>query len=380
MRITACLCLSLLLSTPSPGASAESTDANADLGAAWRAYKEAVTAGDIERTVAAAQNAVTAGRAVLAKDDARLPVLLVNLGKAHIAVNAGEEARNAFREALKLSEKIHGKTAPELLDPLEGLARAEGRLRDESRQWKYYRRALDIAAAYFGEDSPEYADLAVTAAVEAQAATFSTHGRQYLLRARDIYIERFGATSEHTGLVHYHLGRFAYAEADYDKALEHLETALPIIDGAGEELATYRRGVHVFLVGAYEELDRGDMATEHLLAIAELSPPAPDVDPAPVYRVMPIYPVRMLETRSHGQVDLRFSIDPTGRVRDIEVTDVTVDRNAGRSELEDAAVTAFEQFRYAPGIVDGEAVAIEDLTARMTFSISGSNEGTIQIP
>ena len=78
-----------------------------------------------------------------------------------------------------------------------------------------------------------------------------------------------------------------------------------------------------------------------------------------------------------GHVDMSFTIDKNGFVRDAEVIDkksTRGDRTASLSRkkarvLEEAALDAVKRFRYAPKFVDGKVVETDNVKTRITFAI-----------
>ncbi len=72
--------------------------------------------------------------------------------------------------------------------------------------------------------------------------------------------------------------------------------------------------------------------------------------PTAVSRPPPVYPYSMRRNRISGSVTLLFVIDETGRVRDARVEDST------HREFERPALDAVRQWRFEPGVRDGEPV------------------------
>ncbi len=363
----------------SPGAVADS-DAQTELNAAWSAYQNAVAAGDAGLELDTARRAVAAGRRALPTNDPRLPSLLVNLGNALLEAGEGEAARDAFREAFDLCRKIHGARAPELIDPLEGMARAEGLLDDGFRQLKHFRRALGIAAEHFGPRSLEYAGFAVTAAVETYEDTGWTFGRPLLRRARDIYAEQLGEESIEVGSVEYQLGRLAYAQRSLDKALQCLERSLALLHGDDPRVDTYRGNVHRLLVAIHEEHRSSDKVLAHLLAISALNQKRGVAGPEPVLTYVPHYTWRMWSTDVKGHVDLSFTVGPTGKLRDVEVVEVAAEPDGLGRLIESAALRTVRHYRYAPALVHGEPVATEGMKLRIVFDEGGGHVTTYGAP
>jgi protein TonB len=76
-------------------------------------------------------------------------------------------------------------------------------------------------------------------------------------------------------------------------------------------------------------------------------------------RVAPAYPRFAVEARVEGVVVLEAVVDPEGRVEDVRVL-------RSIPLLDQAAMDAVKQWRYAPVLVNGQAVSCV-LTVTVTF-------------
>jgi TonB family protein len=83
--------------------------------------------------------------------------------------------------------------------------------------------------------------------------------------------------------------------------------------------------------------------------------------PAKIHDVPPVYPPAAQTARIQGVVVMEATISPTGEVGDIEVL-------RSVPELDAAAISAVEQWRYEPTLVDGVAVPVL-MTLTINFSL-----------
>ncbi len=79
----------------------------------------------------------------------------------------------------------------------------------------------------------------------------------------------------------------------------------------------------------------------------------------------PVYPARALRERTHGWVELEFTITATGTVRDIQVVAAQPD-----GVFERAAAEALAAWRFRPRYVNGQAVAQRSVV-KMRFDVDG---------
>ncbi|MEZ8101863.1 energy transducer TonB [Vibrio bivalvicida] len=84
----------------------------------------------------------------------------------------------------------------------------------------------------------------------------------------------------------------------------------------------------------------------------------------PLYRVEPRYPTKALKRSAEGYVIMTFTIDPTGRPVDVEVTEANPKRMFERE-----AIRALKKWKYQPKVVDGSAVAQPGQTVTVEFKI-----------
>ncbi|MCH8492413.1 MAG: energy transducer TonB [Idiomarina sp.] len=92
-----------------------------------------------------------------------------------------------------------------------------------------------------------------------------------------------------------------------------------------------------------------------------------DGDAQPIVRVEPRYPPAAARDGIEGWVRLRFTIDETGGVTDIEVIEAQP-----RRVFDQEARRALARWRYAPKIVDGRPQRQEGLTVQLDFTMDGS--------
>jgi len=102
-------------------------------------------------------------------------------------------------------------------------------------------------------------------------------------------------------------------------------------------------------------------AMEELKMIFELS----EVDriPQPIYRVAPVFPYEMKQAGISGTVSLLFVCDSQGRVRRIQV------KSSSHREFENNAIRALREWKFEPGMKDGQPVNVRML-APFNFNVS----------
>ena len=85
----------------------------------------------------------------------------------------------------------------------------------------------------------------------------------------------------------------------------------------------------------------------------------------PLYRVDPRYPSKALKRRVEGYVIMRFTIDATGRPKDIEVIEAEPQRMFERE-----AIRALKKWTYQPKVEDGVSIEQYGQTAKVEFKLA----------
>jgi len=339
------------------------------LDAAWAEYVElrdspSKSKKTVADRVAAAKRVVDIASKELPRTDERLPLLMKRYGEELLDARKPQAAQKVLKEAVVLTEEIHGKGSVELIPVLSSYADSTAERRDSVSQLKNYKRALGIASKAFGDNSTEYADLAMRAGSKILDLSRTTDGRKYLREAREIYLADQGEDAPSTGLATFYLGKLEMSRGNYQTATHLLLDALKGFQGGEETDAAYRLVTRSLLVRAYEVQGKSDLATEHCVAIGADSMITPDQDYVPIFRMAPSYPKDMLRKGAEGYVDLAFTVDATGFVTNPEVIG-----GSGNASFEEEALVTVGRFRYAARHLDGEPVAVENVKTRISFRI-----------
>ena len=84
-------------------------------------------------------------------------------------------------------------------------------------------------------------------------------------------------------------------------------------------------------------------------------------DLTPIFKVLPIYPLRPLRLGLEGYVIVEFTVTRTGSVADVQVVEST------HGDFEKPAVAAAYKFKYSPRHIDGVAVDAPGVRNKITF-------------
>ena len=106
------------------------------------------------------------------------------------------------------------------------------------------------------------------------------------------------------------------------------------------------------LVRLYQQQNSPDKATEHCQAIGRMTPWQDNQEQTPIFRAAPQYPQSVAKRGQSGWVQLEFTIDESGFVKDPKVL-----QWEGSKAFEAPSIKALKQWRYAPKFENGEPVA-----------------------
>ena len=362
MRIRKLLLTGLLI--VSTTAFAQSQDQIDAFGVAWGEYQDAMATDDAQSRITSSKKVLEVGQSFLDPSDERLPLLMINYGVALRDGGQQDSARDVLTAALELAEAIHGEDSTRLVPILTQLAKAD-RSHDARDRHRYYRRAIAIVAANDGKDSNSYSATLLKAGISLYGTEKWNAGRGYLEEAYDHNRASLGDDHFQTGLTAYNLGKYAYYQRKNQAATEYLEAALHGFSGDSDESVQFQLHARALLVAVLEMRGKSDEATEHCVAIGQLSKLRGDQDYLPLFREAPRYPANMLAKRNEGFVEISFTVDESGFVRDPEV----INKGPGDRGFEAAALAAVGRFRYAPKFENGKPTAVEGVKTRITFEL-----------
>lgn len=331
----------------------------------YDSYKHALEIGNLSDARKFAEEAYQLGEAKFGKDSLNYANLGLNFAKAlrddssKKYVERKTQATEVAKNSLAIYRTHFEGTATELIEPLMvvGDVTQDNRLARES-----YKSALEIA-----EDSGKPDILAVT-----QMGAFKrlSHTEFYdrslfsgLEDAHEYFINSLPPNAVDRLEATYLLARAYHGQKKYSKA-EPLY--LEVIKGYDvlDFTHPYSLSSHSRLVELYEHEGERDKATKHCIAIGSMTPWDDNQEQTPLFRKPAKYPMNLALRRKDGWVEVHFTVDEMGMVRDPKVT-----RSSGGRAFETAAVEAVSAWRFAPKFEDGKPVKAKT-AVKMAFEIA----------
>ncbi len=342
----------------------------------YQEYQEIVAGnGEAERLMDVAEEVYRLGAIVFGEDHANTAVLSLNYARSL----TGDPAIEALEEALERYENSFGEGAVDLIDPYMELAQTNGSLGNMAEAKQYYLNALELVEEHFDNGSQLEGLINMSIGIVDTGSTVGFQDREdheeqtlaYLEDAREIFS---ALDDRQSGLylaqTNFALGNYQIRLLDFEEAVDTLLAALNSFSAVSttDEITV---NTHISLIHAYERLGQRDDATRHCLAIAVARPYDSEQDYLPVYSLPAYPPQRSIQgggplarrSRAEGFTRLTFSVDNEGFVRDPEVLE-----SEGSSLFPGESLRVIREFRYAPRLVNGEAVDTPNVEYRFTHT------------
>ena len=336
----------------------------AELKQAYADYEKYISEDDLESALPLAKRALELGEVVFAPDSPNLAALNHNYGSILIDLEKFGEAKPVLKSAVKRYEAIYGKESEEMILVLMDLGHASGEFYDARAQKYAYRRALRLVEKYDGRNSLPYGRHALKAGTYIFEYSRSPDAQPFLEDAVEVFTTVLGREHPSTGFAAFNLGKFNLARKRYSAARDNFLIALNSFEYPDKPSNQLEMSTHAFLVQVYEEMKESTEATKHCLAIGRMSPAREDQDYQPLFRISPKYPQVAQERGKEGHVDVRFTVDESGFVKNVAVD------NSTHKYFERSALEAIESWRYAPRFEEGEPVSTDGVRTRLTFQFS----------
>ncbi|MEE8371355.1 MAG: tetratricopeptide repeat protein, partial [Sphingomonadales bacterium] len=270
--------------------------------AAYGRYEAALEAKDMEAASDAAGRALELGKQLFPADSPSLLALYVNHGGLLIDLQRSAEALPVLREGVSRFEKEYGKKDQRLIFAKWALAEATGKTGDHDRAIKLLVQVSGMVKKAYGAKTRVFADVQQLLGQEYYLSDSQyKKARRRLSQAHKIYSTLHGDKVYQTGLAALWLGKAKLLERNgVPEAEKHFLEALRIFDATTPKGHGLRLSARSLLIHLYEDTERSDQATGHLLAVAKMRP-SPGVDGnRPLYRRSPAYPEAAARMEKEG--------------------------------------------------------------------------------
>lgn len=342
---------------------------------AYTKYTQSIADKDYASAVKYAEQAYQIGQAKYQGSPKSLLNLKHNLALAYSDNKQGIEAFSLMKEVTTENAELYGEYSKEAF-----FAQVDALSTLHSINFEQLGRRKTAIKSLID-------DTADTAQILAQASEEEAAGIYYLLAsqintgnvvniffkrakkaaeiAEKTLLETAGSNDTRTIEMQFKLGQFNGALKKRQAAVKYFETIVSTIKEEMDASHPYELASHANLVKLYEDMGESDKATEHCIAIGQLTPWQDDIDQIPLHRVHPKYPVNYAKNRKSGKVIFSFDIDDYGFVKNPEVLDAE-----GGNLFVKEAKRALLKWRYAPKVENGKPVYSEGHKVQLDFKIS----------
>ena len=331
-------------------------DQKTDFQQAYRSYKQYMDVNDKQLALGAAADAYKLGSRIYGKSNTNTAKLAINYATLLNDTRQYKKAKKVLKGKLKIMEEAYGSDGGDLVSLLIELGRAHLDLRNPATGIGYFERASSILDDNENVLIKGLRNFDIVSILLKRRA--NTHTRPFVQTSYASYKEALQSNDVRLGLAAYHMAMFAINDDNHDDAVEYLNESLNAFESDEGEVGDVERTVRTLLVDILERSNKSEDATEQCLAIGERQEWR--TPPKPLYMVPPALDKSLAKEPPTGRIVLSFTVDEQGFVRSPRVSSSTA------PGLNEAALAAVGQFRYAPRFEDGVPVA----TSKVNFTVN----------
>ena len=365
------LVITLLFFSHFSFAQGEDTESFKDI---YQQYKSSLEQNDQEKTLKLAERALELGRKAFEPGSENLLSLQFNLATAMFENKSGSEAYRLMAEVLDGFEAVKGKESIEYFEALTNRLRFGSKdyfnlKRRERKNLKNLAQEAIELSETLSEKHPSHAPIFHYEVAKLMGNTgvfdaIPTTAEQYVTKAYEVNQSLLSDIDVKTVELAFILASIKEARNKNRAATELYENVVQSLTETLKVSHPYELAARARLVNLYEKLDESNQATEHCVAIGQMTPWNDEIEPLPLYRLSPKYPQSKARALRNGLVRMTFTIDEMGFVRDAVVT-----KSEGGSAFAHEAKKALEKWRYAPKFEHGKATKAEGMKVQLDFKV-----------
>jgi TonB family protein len=338
-------------------------------------YLASQKSDNYQTTIELAEKLVSLGETKYAAESENTINLKYNLAIAYAANNNFESAFDTMEIVISDYEVRHGEKSEQvfkaLLKQLTFAPRYSGANTKQQRRLlkPKAKQAIEITnhlSEKYKEKAPYiYYELSKVIARSPIIYYVKSDAIKYTELAYKKLLNSAGKNDSRTLGTQLNLASIKVSLGKVNQAIILYEDLISNIDQQMDTSHPYELAARSRLVKLYENKGESDKATQHCIQIGNMIPWQQNLDPMPLYRLEPKYPIDLAKRKKEGWAKMSFTIDEMGFVTDIQVLDVV---NGGRNSGKES-VKVLKKWRYAPKFENGQAVAATDMTVQMDFKL-----------
>jgi TonB family protein len=327
-----------------------------------------------QQTLQLAKQSVELGKTKFGVSDANTINLTYNLANSYAAVKDYNSAFDTMEIVTSGFKTLHGEHSEQLfvaiLEQLNFFPKDLGsNLTEQKRVLKpKAKQAIEIAN-FLAEQSKEkapflYFKLSKVITQNPIVYHVQREAKKYTEMAYEGLVNSVGKSDYRTLEIQFILATIKTGTRKFNQAIELYEDLIANISNQLDTSHPYELAARSRLVNIYEQKGESEKATQHCIQIGKMTPWEQDMEPTPLFRVEPKYPLSAAKRGKEGWAKMSFTIDKMGFVNDVKLLDVK-----GGSDFGKESVKVLEKWRYAPKFEDGQAVTAKNLTVQLDFKL-----------
>ena len=345
-----CLILAMIFQTTSAIANLQ-----ADFQRAYKSYNQYIEVDDLPLALGAAADAYKLGSKLYGKNHINSAKLAVNYASLLNVTGDYRKAAKALKGKLEVMEEFYGENADELVSPLLELGSAHIDARKPEKGIGYFQRASDVLEKHENPTIRGKRNFDIVVRLLKRQANQYT--RPFVEASYSGYKGTLQENDVRWGLTNYHMAIWSLQDESLTQAAHHLNASLSAFKTNDDQITTMERNLRIMLIDALQRTGNSERATEHCLAIGERDNWIAD----PLYIKPPNFDTEKIKQSDPVEIKLSFTVDEEGFVKSPKIESST------EPGLNDEALAALTEFRYAPRFVNGVPVATEDVNFTIAY-------------
>jgi len=327
-----------------------------EFNTAYKAYVKASDSNNWLEATPHAKQAFELGQQYFELNNKQLTTLHYNYAYALLKNDDKSSAEIELKAVLNKFEQQHGNLAADVVPVLFDLAEVS------NKPERVYKKLLNVSKNSDGYNSKLHTGRVTKVALELANKHNSKESKKYLYQALSLLENSEEQQAKNLkAKVLFFLGKYENTAGNRKKAAKQLETAIKGFAETGMESSNYALTARGMLTSIYESLNQREKATEHSVAIAELSPNEDYSEYLPTHKVAPYYPTAALERAMNGYAIVQYTVNKQGYTEDHIVVESS-DEMFHRSSIE-----AAKRFRYKPTVRNGNAIRVPNVQNKFTY-------------
>lgn len=342
----------------------------------YNAYTTASESNDYQLTVNLALEAYDLGKVKFGELHENTLALEFNVANAYVANEQSKEAIKKYKVLQDKYEDAFGEASPEYFNL--GLTYLDAVNNTKSlKHEKKVKLIGDILKPLvsnieaLGEAHPHnaaiYYHALSMAFLESSPLPIRLRRLESIVEeAEKLAHDTWGESDLRTVEVHFARGILLKSTKQKELAAQQFELVVDVFNKHLDFSHPWELASHARLVEIYEELDDSESATEHCVAIGSMTPWQDNIDPVPLFRVHPTYPLSAAKSGREGWVKIQFDITEQGFVANATV----LETSKGGAVFKKTSLAALEQWRYAPKFEDGQAQVAASRFVQLDYKLA----------